>query len=63
LQNIFIQTNCHTPVQFFKQNLIKNYKLAQETEDEEVKDNPDEEIAVAEDDEMNLPGEEEDPNA
>lgn len=50
-------------MQFFKQNLIKNYKLAQEVEDEEVKDNPDEEIAVAEDDEMNLPGEEEDPNA
>ena len=48
-----MQSNCQTPVQFFKQNLIKNYKLAQEAEDEEVKDTPDEEVVMAEDDDLN----------
>jgi hypothetical protein len=54
-------------VQYFKNNLIKNYKLAQEAQDEETKDDPDAviESMVDENDELldQQPDDEEDPNA
>jgi len=65
LQQMFSQSNCVTPVQFFKQHLQKNYKLAQEAQDEETKDAPDLTAEGMHDNEEDLeqPVEEEDPNA